>query len=359
MNPPKAAPSFPRLPYALLLVAVAGLLWLLAQPRPGVRERELRPALAPEPGAPAPPAFDRLRIATYNLEHYTDARGDGPERTPERLDAHARDAARIISEASPDILFLQEIENARALEALNAHLKRPYAHVYATDLRRSSGGRDKLNLAMLSRIPPRRVRQLGFHALDGAGRPARGAQSATFDLPDGSMLLLYNLHLKSNYGEAPRNQAQRAIALHHVGADAVSQTYRHHPRPTATLVLGDTNVDPDSEAFADDPSLEPLAGAFVDLWRGRPLDERTTIPTRLSADTNMIFPPAAFDRVFASKNLVGPGPWRVAPPKVLQKGTVTRDNEVKPGTEGHVSDHYLVYVDLQLAAPPPPPSAAP
>jgi endonuclease/exonuclease/phosphatase family metal-dependent hydrolase len=359
MNMSKTASPFHRLPYALLLVVAAALLWALAQPRPGVRERELSPALPAEPGTLSLPASHLLRIATYNLEHFTDAIGDGPERTPERLDAHARGAAQIINEASPDILFLQEVENARALETLNAHLERPYAHVYVTDLRRSSGGREKLNLAMLSRIPPRRVRQLGFHALDGAGRPARGTQSATFDLPDGSMLLLYNVHLKSNYGEAPRNQAQRAIALHLLGADAVSQTYRHHPRPTATLVLGDTNVDPDSNAFADDPSLEPLAGAFVDLWRGRPLDERTTIPTRLSADTNMIFPPAAFDRVFASKNLVGPGPWRVAPPKVLQKGTVTRDNEVKPGTEGHVSDHYLVYVDLQLAAPPPSPSAAP
>ena len=342
------APQTPFRPlYASMIVVAALLLWVLARPRPGVRTVDLQPVLAPENGGNrSTPPINRVRVATYNLEHFTDARGDGPERTPDLFNAHARGAAEIIAEANPDVLLLQEVENARALEYLNSQLEHPYDYAYLTDLRNSSGVREKLNLGLLSRLRPARARQLGFHALDGAGRPTRGTLSAAFDLGDGTSLLTYNLHLKSNFGEAPRNQAQRAIALHLIAADVVSESFRNLPSPTASLVLGDTNVDPDTEQFATDPSLEPLAGSFVDLWLGRSLEERTTIPTRHAGDTNLVFPPSAFDRVFASKNLAANGPWKVSAPRSIQKGTATHDNTLLPGVDGHVTDHYLVYVDL-------------
>lgn len=352
MKKSKTAPPPFRPLYAALLVAAGLCLWLLAQPRPGVRVVSLKPALAPAADVPAPAVPDRIRVATYNIERFTDARGDGPERTPERFVAQARGAAEIIAEADPDILLLQEIENARVLIFLNEQFETPYPYIYVTDLRRSSGPRDPLNLGMLSRLKPRRVRQLGFHALQGAGSPTRGTMGAVFDLGFDATLMTYNLHLKSNFGEAARNQAQRAIALHLIGADIVSESYRNFPRSTSTLVLGDTNVDPDSEAFSADPSLEPLAGSFADLWLGRPLEERTTIPSRQAGeggDPFLVFPPSAFDRVFASKNLVENGPWRVSPPTSIQRGTDTANNLTKPGVDGHVSDHYLVYVDLTRA----------
>jgi len=341
-RPIVVAPS--RRVYALLLVVAAGLLWLLAQPRPGVRIVHLKPAVAP--GAEARPVPDRIRIASYNLENFTDGRGDGPERTPERFVAQARGAAEIVAEAQPDILLLQEVENARVLVFLNDQLDDPFDYIYVTDFRRSSGARDKLNLGVLSRLKPKRVRQLGFQALRGAGRPARGILSASFDLGNDTTLLTYNIHLKSNFGLAERNHAQRGIALHLLGADFFSEVYRSYPRTTATLVLGDTNVDPDSESFAADPSLEPLAGSFADLWLGRPIEERTTIPTRQAGNTNLVFPPSAFDRAFASKNLVDSGPWRVTDPVSIQRGTATHDNTLLPGVDGHVSDHYLVHLDL-------------
>ena len=335
--------------YAGLLVAAALLLWLLAQPRPGLRIVRLKPVLAPEQEAYGAPVPERIRVATYNLEHFTDGRNDEPERTPEVFMTHAREAAAIIAEANPDILVLQEIENGRTLEFLNEQFAQPYPYIYISKLRQTSGEIERLNLALLSRLRPYNVRQLGFYNLGGKGRPARGSLAAEFDLGADASLLVYDIHLKSNYGEAPRNQAQRAIALHHIAADVVSETLQNDPDPTAALILGDTNVDPDTPAFAADPSLAPLAGAFADLWLGRPLAERTTIPTRQPGETGdplMVFPPSAFDRVFASKNLVAGGPWLVSPPQTIQKGTDTTNNLTQPGFNGHVSDHHLVYVDL-------------
>jgi endonuclease/exonuclease/phosphatase family metal-dependent hydrolase len=357
------APAFPVRPlYALLLVATALLLWLLAQPHPGLIVTQLQPVLAPDEGTPDPAVPARLRVATYNLENFTDGRNDGPERTPAVFMTHARDAAAIIAEANPDILMLEEIENGRTLEYLNDQLTNSYPYIYISKLRQTSGETEKLNLALFSRLRPNRVRQLGFYNLGGKGRPARGSLAAEFDLGDGSNLLVYGIHLKSNFGEMPRNQAQRGIALCHIAADAISEKLQNDRYPTSIVILGDTNVDPDCPAFADDPSLEPLAGSYVDLWRGRPIEERITIPTRQAGETGdplLVFPPAAFDRVFVSHNLAANGPWKALPPQTLQKGTDTNNNLTQPGFNGHVSDHHLTYVDLDRNpgyVPPPRPA---
>jgi endonuclease/exonuclease/phosphatase family metal-dependent hydrolase len=341
--------------YLLLLAALIASLWFFARPVSGVRVAELRPAevLRNAPRRSADPSrAPRLRVATYNLEHFTDARFDGPDRTQDAFLAQARGAASVIAEADPDILVLQEIENARALRRLNAELAgqglAPFPWAYVTRLPSPYGGTDKLNLALLSRVRPVHVRQLAFSRLDYAARPSRGSLCAEFKSGDGARLLVYAIHLKSNFGDPPANQAKRAIALHLIAADALSEAYRNQPDATATLILGDTNVDPDTPDFAADPSLRPLAGGYRDLWLGTPMPDRTTIPTRQPGDPAFVFPPSAFDRIFASHNLAPDGtfPWIASSPRNIQRGTATHDNTAQPGHDGHVSDHYLAYTDL-------------
>jgi endonuclease/exonuclease/phosphatase family metal-dependent hydrolase len=339
----------------LLALALLVILYLLLHPAPGLRITTLRPldipgaAPLPDPSAsPARPADAPIRIATYNIENFTDARRDGPLRTPALAAAQAQGAASVIAEADPDILVLQEIENTRALRELNAQLPEPFPWAYVTHLPASHGAAEKLNLALLSRIRPDRVRQLAFTRLDLAGRPSRGTLCAEFRTGDGARLLVYSIHLKSNFGEPPVNQTKRAIALHLIAADALSEALQNQPDATATLILGDTNVDPETPEFADDPSLRPLAGDYLDLWLGTPMPDRTTIPTRQPGDPAFVFPPSAFDRIFATRDLgdAGTHPWRATTPRSIQRGTATHDNTTQPGHDGHVSDHYLAYTDL-------------
>ena len=357
------APRHPdRRPWiAALFAVVAALLFALAMPRPGVRVRVLRPVSGSATGESSASPLASLRVATYNLEHFTDGRFDGPAITPAAVRAQIEGAAANIAEADPDILVLEEVENARILRALNDALPVPYPYVYVTSFRTASGARDSLNHALLSRVPPVEVRQISFAALPPPSRPARGSLAARFALAPGRHLLVYALHLKSNFGDPPRNQAQRAVALHALAADAINERLALAPAALSVLLLGDTNVDPETPAFADDPSLAPLAGEYADLWLGTPLPDRTTIPTRLPGDPALVFPPSAFDRVFASLDLVTPPPgtptpWHASRPTSLQRGCATHDNTLAPGHGGHVSDHYLVSVTLSPAPPPPPPT---
>ncbi len=293
---------------------------------------------------PVPPHIQKyIRIASYNLENFRDGFEDPPEFSENRVAGHAKGAAAIIAKINPDVLVLQEVENKYALRLLNNTLAEPYLSGYITFFRFSWGDVDPLNIAVLSRIPLKQVRTIRFSRTNGAVRPVRGLLTFEIDAGPHHRLLVYGLHLKSNFGDAHRNQLQRQRALEILDADARNVLRNDPENEYEVVVIGDTNVDPDNAQFAKDPSFTPLS-AYLDLWHGRSIEERTTCPTRVG-DPALLFPPACFDRVFVTTNLMT-APWIAGPPHVLQEGTRTNDVHVLPGDEGHVSDHYPVYFDV-------------
>ena len=285
---------------------------------------------------------ERIRVAFYNIEHFTDAEDDGPDRTAERAATQARDAAELVSEIHPDVLLIAEIENEKSLRMLNDALPKPFPFGWVTKFGDGSQNEEKLNHALLSRVPPLEVLELDYGPLQGRGRPPRGTLRATFDLDGDHRLVVYAIHLKSNFGNRARNMSLRKHALEFVADDARELAQDASVR-WEFLLLGDVNVDPEQGEFAGDWSLNPLRG-WRDLWRGRPLHERTTVPTRYG-DPALEFPPAAFDRIFAGGDATN-APWRAGEAEVLQRGTNTRDVKALPGVDGHVSDHYPVWVDI-------------
>jgi len=103
------------------------------------------------------------------------------------------------------------------------------------------------------------------------------------------------------------------------------------------------NVDPDAPEFEGDDSLVAF-NEWTDLWSGRSIEERTTLPTRLEKGKK--YPPVAFDRFLVSKSLTRE-PWIAGSAVVLKEGVYLEDATVHPGTrKGHVSDHYPIYVDI-------------
>lgn len=295
-------------------------------------------------GGDGPAAFsqDRIRVAFYNLEHFTDGIGDGPDRTSEKVTAQAAGAAGLLDEIDADIVLIAEIENTKSLSELNRHLKRPYAFGWTSDFGDGQKSGDKLNHALLARAAPVDVVEIDYSTLQGAGRPPRGSLRARFDLGDGHQLVVYSAHLKSNFGYRPRNMYQRRHGLQWLANDARALQKGSSDR-FELLVLGDMNVDPDSPEFAGDWSLSPFRG-WRDLWRGRPLPERATVPTRFG-DPALEFPPACFDRIYAGGDATN-APWTVSAPGVLQRGVNTRTIKALPGEDGHISDHHPVWVDV-------------
>lgn len=312
-----------------------------------------QPTLSPAspaalPPTPLPPAADSFRVASYNIQDFADGAGD-QDRSPTQARMQACAAAVLMDEIRPSILIVQEMENGDAVNLLNSCLTRPFASAWVTILKDRQGRRDNHNLAVLSNVLIENPMQMDFGTVKGPGAPTRGAIRFEVPLTAEHRLLVYGVHLKSNFGSRDKNQAQRLHALEFVRADADAIQREHPETAWEILVVGDMNTDPENEEFKGDPTLQPLQG-WVDLWRGRPLAERTTCPTRRGMP-EFIFPPAAFDRPIVTPALTN-APWVVCAPHALPRGVNLDDNQSKPGRNSHdVSDHYPVYLDI-LREPP-------
>lgn len=289
------------------------------------------------------PAGAGLRISCYNVENFTDGQGDDPTRSTETAARQAMLVATNIAEINPDLALFLEIENKKCLQLLNAALPVPYPAGYISHLGTGSSDEQKLNLAVLSRVKLEHVSEIDFGPLKGPGRPTRGMLRVLVDLGGGHKLVIYGLHLKSNWGNRERNIAQRQNALKFMVADAQHLAEVHPGTVWEVLALGDTNVDPEAANFAGDPSFAPLAG-FIDLWRGVPLPQRITWARR-QGDPTQDFPSVTFDRFFVSPEMIQ-APWRVGAPRVLQRGSDTNNIFTLPGEGRHASDHYPIFIDV-------------
>lgn len=286
-----------------------------------------------------------LRVGFYNIEMFTDGIKDDRRRTEAKAASQAKGAAAIIEDLRADILLISEIENARILSILNESMEKPYPHGYISDFGTQSGRIEKMNIGMLSRIPPVAVDEIDFGPLQGPGRPTRGIFRAIFDLGENHYLVLYSTHLKSNYGDRQKNYSQRANTMKILKDNALALKKEFPDRSWEMLVMGDFNTDPMNREFRDDPTLKVLED-WTDLWSTHPDVSRIyTMPTRYG-DRFREFPPALFDRILTSPEL-SQQPWKVEVPSVLMKGTVTDDVKMLPGDGGHVSDHYPIYFDLK------------
>ncbi|NKB23443.1 MAG: hypothetical protein GKR87_03485 [Kiritimatiellae bacterium] len=285
-----------------------------------------------------------IRVCTYNIQNFTDGIDDGVYRTPSVTDWQARNAAKILKNIGADIVFIEEIENRHILKRLNDYMDSPYPIVFITqfDSKRRNG---KLNIAILSHWPIDEVHELDFKHVNDPARPPRGAISAQINLGQDHHLLLYGVHLKSNYGNRKTNIRKRQAGLRIIHKDAMDiMSSADSSRTWEVMIIGDMNVDPDAEAFKEDLSLDPVKD-WKDLWRGFPIEERASLPKR-DGDPDIDYPAVAFDRAIVSSALTEK-PWVAKRPYVVRQGVDINNVFVKPGqNEIHVSDHYPVYVDL-------------
>ncbi|MEM7390800.1 MAG: endonuclease/exonuclease/phosphatase family protein [Verrucomicrobiota bacterium] len=290
---------------------------------------------------------ETIKVCTYNIQNLLDGINDPYYRTSLKTKRQTEGAARILSELNADIVFLQEIENHVILSRLNKLIEKPYPIAYITQFDDSK----KINVALLSRVPIHNVRELEFSRWGDPAKPPRGTLRAEVDLGKNRRLLAYGVHLKSNHGshkspdEHEKNIAKRVAALRII-KDDVDRIQEADPEVNyESIIVGDFNTDPDVERFASDPTIDVLE-SWKDLWRGFPLDERTTLAER-QGDPELAWPSICFDRVVVSPGLTK-APWRADRPHVLQKGVDIANIYVHPGENDiHVSDHYPVYVELR------------
>jgi endonuclease/exonuclease/phosphatase family metal-dependent hydrolase len=215
-----------------------------------------------------------LTLATYNVENYGSVdrmTADGFRTDYPKPEAEKAALRMVIRALGADVLALQEIGSAAALEELRLDL-RSEGMDYPASVFLEAADRDR-HVALLSRRPFRQVRRhadLAFAYLGGEERVKRGLLEAVVAAPPGE-LTIFVVHLKSRLtarADDPAAAIRRAAE-----AAAVRACIRaRFPDPASGrfVVLGDCNDG------ARSPALRRLAyaGATLVAWRLPAVDGR-------------------------------------------------------------------------------------
>jgi endonuclease/exonuclease/phosphatase family metal-dependent hydrolase len=220
---------------------------------------------------PRPPAADSpatVRVATWNVENFFDAKDD-PRKDDEvvseaQVARKVEQLATVLRELDADVVLLQEVENIDVLRRLAAAVG-PLG--YGVWLREGGDPRG-IDVGLLARLRLFRY-ESHLHDRDSRGNPlwSRDLVEAHIET-GGRRLVVLGSHLKSKRisrsDDRRREQAERMRAV----ADGVVAR-----SPNALVVVaGDLNDDP--ESWALEPLLED--GEWVDLGSRLPDDSAWT-----------------------------------------------------------------------------------
>jgi endonuclease/exonuclease/phosphatase family metal-dependent hydrolase len=182
-----------------------------------------------------------LRVATWNLQWFPGGRMGAPKADQDRQIDLIRGEIRKIN---PDILLLQEVGSAGALEETLKPLG-PEWKVAIVSQFKDGNFISGQQVAIAARLPAEAVWAESWER-GWAGAP-RGYAYASFRVGS-KRIAVYCIHLKSNLGNPPENTSKREDAMEqllgHVdtGRDRI-------PKPDAVIIGGDFNTDdPDTPA---------------------------------------------------------------------------------------------------------------
>lgn len=221
--------------------------------------------------APGPEDEDTqlYRVAAWNVEWFP-----GMKVLPS-LDAeaqHEKDLAQALPGLEADVLCLQEVVSARALQ-------RTLGSVPGYRLNVISDFADApQEMAIVSRFKAVESGAVPYTAA-GPVQPPRGFSWAALDVGEGDLLLVYSVHFKSNRGEAQENYAMReeaAVQLtRHMQETVARLKGDGAQRRVAAVVAGDFNTDPQNGKWEGDGTWNVFAKAGLKwTWEGVPEDQR-------------------------------------------------------------------------------------
>jgi len=128
----------------------------------------------------------------------------------------------------------------------------------------------------------------------GAMTPPRGFAFAAYELAPRQVVLIYDVHLKSNRGDIQENIPLRQESIRQLRAHMSAMESAYGKLGAITWIVGgDFNTSLDDKRFAAETTLRTLmSNGFAWIWQNVPAMSRMTLPP------DKDFPAACFDHVF-------------------------------------------------------------
>jgi endonuclease/exonuclease/phosphatase family metal-dependent hydrolase len=248
--------------------------------------------------------------------------GGEPTSTPLNRALQMSEAKEALLTLKPEIFCAQEVRDWAAFAEVTSVLPKLVPQVVSRHRDSPVGGTVSTQQVAIASTRP----AIGSWSEEFApSRPAPPRGFAFAPIPVGkTTLLVYSVHLKSNFRDDPENLTKREAAARQVVAHATKMEEAYGKEgPVVTVICGDYNTDPTHPNFSHEETFPIFqAAGFRWPWQNTPLGRRVTIPAKGQ------YPDASFDHILVR-----------GPAKILS---------CQPVSGLGVSDHIPVVITLDL-----------
>ena len=238
-------------------------------------------------------AAEPLRITTWNLNSSI-----APEANSTGAENRLEGIATVLDSMNADVILLQEIRDRQTCERLAVLLKTARYRVAVCSAFTNLSGDYLSQVAILSKKPVIAARAEPWKA-EGAVTPPGGFAFARIRHGQGEVCL-FSVQLKDNASnddferDTQLNHLNREISATQLVQQASSLGTKQIDRPSAVIVAGSFNTNPDESQFVGENTLRLMENAgFKNLFQGVPWEGRIT------RRGNGRYPDGTADYVFA------------------------------------------------------------
>ena len=238
-----------------------------------------------------------LKAVTWNIEWFP---GGRPYAKSEERAAHAKAVQAEFAKIKPDIFLAQEVTNEKAFAELVATVPGMSVNVFS---RFPDEDPDKVVLQQCAIASNLKANSAFFEVFKPARNLPnlrRGFAFAALEHPDGGLIMLYSVHLKSNWGsETPEGEKDiadtRAESVRQIIAHKEAMEKQFEGRKImGWLIAGDLNTNDDGQFPMCTAVADLVKAGFHNTWDTTPKEERLTWHPTPGDDR---FQPTTFDYV--------------------------------------------------------------
>ncbi len=261
--------------------------------------RSAPPPAVVVPLHPTPPgAAVHVAFTFWNVEWFPGRRPTAKERARA---SHVAAVVPVVERLDPDVLGLEEVGDADAAHLIADHLKGCRVDVCTEFTRAPTNEPSRQQTVLCSRLPLLASGWQSWQPTADGLTPRRGFAFAVYQPTLGEVLLVYGVHLKSNFLDEPggdatnaamREESTRQLLVHERAAAA--RYAAGGARVRLAVVGGDMNTSLDDARFEHEQTLRRLLGegGLLWAWAGVPSERRFTLPGEGR------YPAACFDHIF-------------------------------------------------------------
>ena len=234
-----------------------------------------------------------ITVVEWNLEWFP---GRSPTPTPEAKQKQMEAAQKVLKQLSPDIFLAEEVGDWDSFSKLVSVVPKLQVQTVSAFKRDDVIGRQQEAIASV--LPANSTWSEQWKR--GKANPPRGFAFAALTMPDGKLLFVYAVHLKSNGTPAGRKPLHNLAMREDSAEQLVSQLADMQKafggyKILGVIVGGDFNTNRDESKWRGEKTISTLEKAgFWNTWRD------VAAPNRLTWKGNGFFAPTTFDYILVN-----------------------------------------------------------